>query len=340
MPSTGESLTFQAGALKLYKTKGHCGKIRAGVNNLKLAVFGLMFPLLRHNCLFDKGRLTVSQLLLQLSNRCLKSHWNKIRQTELANFKETFYQLPLCFYEQLWPIYLYINDGDVPTVWWLVPSVLHYWHWCRRFQSWAFQHVASGFGELHWAHLSPSAASSSSLQYDFTKHKIHEGKFALAVCLCWFPQYKCVFVWDKWLTFVTSLRALQVCSSPLSSAPFATSWSLFLNVRWPVEHPVCGPREESKSKILKKRRRRSMNHHCFDFIPFPSVADSISQLQLQTSQLSVSVLCWLSSELLCPVMPSQSKRRCSLLDHQSPSFAQSVFSPKSDKGQHTHKNIV
>lgn len=236
--------------------------------------------------------------------------------------------------------YLYINDGDVPTVGRLVPSVLHYWHWCLRFQSWAFQHVASGFGELHWAHLSPSAASSSSLQYDFTKHKIHEGKFALAVCLCWFPQYKCVLVWDKWLTFVTSLRALQVCSSPLSSAPFATSWSLFLNVRWPVEHPVCGPREESKSKMLKKRRRRSMNHRCFDFIPFPSVADSISQLQLQTSQLSVSVLCWLSSELLCPVMPSQSKRRCSLLDHQSPSFAQSVFSPKSDKGQHTHKNIV
>lgn len=62
-----------------------------------------MSPLLRHNCLFDKGRLTISQLLLQLRNKCLKWHWNTIRATQA----ETFYQLPLCFYEQLWPIYWY-----------------------------------------------------------------------------------------------------------------------------------------------------------------------------------------------------------------------------------------
>lgn len=317
------------------------GKIRAGVNNLKLAAFSLMFPLLRHNSLFNKGRLTVSQLLLQLSNACLKSDWNKMSQKHFIS----------CLYVSVnsYGQYIVIDAPSVfsCTLMMVMRQLLGnlYLQCCITgtdvlvFSLELFNTLCQGLVSgtaLIFLLLQPRCqVINVTLQSTrFMKENLH----FLYVCVDFLNIN--VFVWHKWLTFVATPRALQACSSPLSSAPFATSWSLFLNVHWPVEHPVCGPREESKSKILKKKRRRHMNLRCFDFIPFPSVADSIFQLQLQTSQLSVSVLCWLSSEPLCPVMPSQSKRRCSLSDHQSPSFAQSVFSPKSDKGQRTHKNIV
>lgn len=71
-------------------------------------------------------------------------------------------------------------------------------------------------------------------------------------CAC--VDFRCkkvvVCVREKWPTFSTTLHELRVCSSHPSSALFAASWSLFLNVRRPVEHPVCPPRNESQSKIL------------------------------------------------------------------------------------------
>lgn len=74
---------------------------------------------------------------------------------------------------------------------------------------------------------------------------------------------------------------------------------------------------------------KTSNH--FNFIPFPSIVRSTSQSRLRISQLSLSVLGWLSWEILCPVLPSQTKRWWSLSNHQSPSFARSLFSPKSGK---------
>lgn len=65
--------------------------------------------------------------------------------------------------------------------------------------------------------------------------------------------------------------------------------------------------------------------------PSLSVHRSISQSQLQTSELSASVLGKLSLEILVPFLPSSSEPKYGSLNHQSPSFAQSGFSPKTGK---------
>ncbi len=141
---------------------------------------------------------------------------------------------------------------------------------------------------------------------------------------------------EKWPTFSTAPHERQVCLSHLSSAPSAVSWSLFPNEHWPAERPVSQEGKESNKdhkqwdQIWKRTTFKNTNH-CDFIIPSPSTVHNISQWRLRISQLSVSVLWLLSWEILCPVLPSQSKRRWSLSDHQSPSFARSGFSPKSGK---------
>lgn len=83
------------------KMKRQCYGKGLELINLILALFGLMFPLLRHNRLLYQGRLTISQLPFQLSNGCLQPHK---QQSHFSNRNTS-----------------YSNDSHVGAVWQLVP---------------------------------------------------------------------------------------------------------------------------------------------------------------------------------------------------------------------------
>ena len=120
-------------------------------------------------------------------------------------------------------------------------------------------------------------------------------------------------------TSSTGQHVWRFCPSRSSSSLLSVFWNPALIWHWLVEDP-----ESPQRKWMELRRgwRRHVDVANFKTPkPFLSVHRSTSQSQLQTSELSASVLGKLSGESLVPFLPSSSEPKYGGSNHQSPSFA-------------------